>query len=58
MRIVWRGGRPFQTPQDIATAPLKTNGTKGAVISLDSDDEDTAPAKFEDKPEFEDDEEE
>jgi hypothetical protein len=58
VRIVWRGGRPFKTPQEISEAPKKANGTEPAVISLDSDDDDTPSKDFEDKAEFEDDEEE
>ncbi|KAF8860645.1 hypothetical protein BDZ45DRAFT_587947 [Acephala macrosclerotiorum] len=57
VKIVWRGGRPFKTSQPAPTPNLKTNGG-GAVISLDSDDEGDSATAFEDKPEFEDDEEE
>lgn len=59
MRIIWRGGRAFKTPAEAATATKKTNGAKDAVISLDdSDDEASAVKPFEDKPEFDDEEEE
>ncbi|EPE26016.1 WD40 repeat-like protein [Glarea lozoyensis ATCC 20868] len=55
VRIVWRGGRPFKEPSETPTTAEKTNGRTNAVISLDSDDE-GGPPKFEDKPEFEDEE--
>lgn len=58
VRIVWRGGRAFKTSQTTQN-PTKnsSNGAgKDAVISLDSDDE-GEPDAFEDKPEFEDEEE-
>ncbi|CZR64299.1 uncharacterized protein PAC_14197 [Phialocephala subalpina] len=57
VKIVWRGGRPFKTSQPAPTPTQKTNGG-GGVISLDSDDEGDSARAFEDKPEFEDDEEE
>lgn len=57
MRIVWRGGRAFRR-QAAASAPKKTNGAKEAVISLESDDEERAVKAFEDKPEFEESEQE
>ncbi|RFU35430.1 hypothetical protein B7463_g909, partial [Scytalidium lignicola] len=58
-RIVWRGGRSFKAPQaGLDSTKNSSNGAgKDAVISLDLDDEgDVTP--FEDKPEFEDQEEE
>jgi hypothetical protein len=58
VRIVWRGGRAFKPSSGASTDPKKINGAKGAVISLDSDDEEPAAKAFEDKPEFEEDEEE
>ncbi|KAL3426396.1 hypothetical protein PVAG01_03187 [Phlyctema vagabunda] len=58
VRIVWRGGRSFKPPREQSTAPKgKPNGTHDAIVLLDSDDEDSAPPKFEDKPEFGDEEE-
>ncbi|KAE9369653.1 hypothetical protein N431DRAFT_345338 [Stipitochalara longipes BDJ] len=58
VKLVWKGGRPFKNAQE-ATAPAqKANGTGNAVISLDSDDEGDSGKAFEDKPEFEDEEEE
>ncbi|KAM3086394.1 hypothetical protein ACMFMF_000343 [Clarireedia jacksonii] len=56
VKIIWRGGRPFKASQDTATASAKVNGSKDAIISLDSDEDEAAPPPFEDKPEFEDDE--
>lgn len=58
MKLVWRGGRPFKTSQDSAAPAQKANGTGNAVISLDSDEEGNDGKAFEDKPEFEDEEEE
>jgi hypothetical protein len=58
VKIVWRGGRPFKISQAPSAAPQKANGTGNAVISLDSDDEGESGKGFEDKPEFEDEEEE
>ncbi|TVY80619.1 Nucleoporin [Lachnellula suecica] len=58
VRIIWRGGRAFKILSEASAAPKKTNGATAAVISLDSDDEGSAAPKFEDKPEFEEDEEE
>ncbi|KAH8819490.1 hypothetical protein F5884DRAFT_13113 [Xylogone sp. PMI_703] len=57
VRIVWRGGRAFKATQaGVDSAKNSSNGpTKDAVISLDSDDEGDAQP-FEDKPEFEDEE--
>lgn len=52
---MWRGGRPFRTSKPTPAPTQKTNGS-GAVISLDSDD-DSDSKPFDDKPEFEDDEE-
>ncbi|KAG9243239.1 hypothetical protein BJ878DRAFT_424050 [Calycina marina] len=59
VRIVWRGGRPFKSPQRSTETKKRPNGAESKVISLDDDDEDMmeAPA-FVDKPEFEADEEE
>ncbi|TVY30929.1 Nucleoporin [Lachnellula hyalina] len=58
VRIFWRGGRAFKPSSASSVGPKKTNGAKGAVISLESDD-DELPAKIvEDKPEFEEGEEE
>lgn len=56
VKLVWRGGRPFKNSLDSNSASQKTNGTKKAVISLDSDDEGDSGKNFEDKPEFEDEE--
>jgi len=58
VRLIWRGGRPFKSSQDPDVAPQKPNGTRNAIISLDSDDEGESGKRFEDKPEFEDEEEE
>ncbi len=58
VKIVWRGGRQFKAQQAGSAAPQKTNGAENAVISIDSDDEGPAGKTFEDKPEFEDEEEE
>ncbi|KAH7370006.1 hypothetical protein BKA65DRAFT_10068 [Rhexocercosporidium sp. MPI-PUGE-AT-0058] len=60
VKIIWRGGRKFKPQQPASAGHLKTNGSgNAAVISLDSDDEgDSAKQPFEDKPEFESDEEE
>jgi hypothetical protein len=58
VKIVWRGGRPFKTPTESSTTNNKPNGADNAVILLDSDDEGPAAQAFEDKPEFEDEEEE
>ena len=58
MKLVWRGGRPFKNAQQSATPAQKANGTGNAVISLDSDDEGDSGKAFEDKPEFEDNEDE
>jgi hypothetical protein len=60
VRIVWRGGRAFKASTQASTGTNnKTNGAKDAVISLDdSDDEGPAAKAFEDKPEFEEEEEE
>ncbi|PQE28667.1 Nucleoporin NUP37 protein [Rutstroemia sp. NJR-2017a WRK4] len=56
VKIIWRGGRPFKAAQDTAAASSKVNGSKDAIISLDSDEDEAAPPPFEDNPEFEDDE--
>ncbi|XMA14019.1 hypothetical protein WAI453_006810 [Rhynchosporium graminicola] len=61
VKIIWRGGRKFKLQDSGSAAHSKTNGSaNAAVISLDSDDEGSSANKspFEDKPEFEDDEEE
>jgi hypothetical protein len=59
VRVVWRGGRPFKPPGDSPTAVKKANGNNNAVISLDdSDDEASSEPPFEDKPEFEEEEDE
>lgn len=58
MKIVWRGGRPFKNSQGSATPAQKANGTGNVVISLDSDDEGDSGKAFEDKPEFEEEQEE
>ena len=58
MKLVWRGGRAFKSTQGSTAAAQKANGTGNAVISLDSDDEGDSGKAFEDKPEFEDEEEE
>ena len=58
MKLVWRGGKPFKKAQESATPAQKANGTGNAVISLDSDDEGDSGKAFEDKPEFEDNEDE
>ena len=60
VKIVWRGGKKFKPQQPDSAAHSKTNGAgSAAVISLDSDDEgDSAKQPFEDKPEFEADDEE
>lgn len=56
---MWRGGRPFKAQKEASTASQKPNGASNAVISLDdSDDEGASAKKFEDKPEFEDEEQE
>ncbi|KAI1385790.1 uncharacterized protein F4822DRAFT_414164 [Hypoxylon trugodes] len=57
--IVWRGGRQFK-PDPVKEAPAKQNGkvTSDAVMIIDSDEEDAAPAvkgsTFIDEPRFED----
>ncbi|KAG9234242.1 hypothetical protein BJ875DRAFT_484396 [Amylocarpus encephaloides] len=56
VKIIWRGGKQFKTPTAPSTASQKANGAADTVMILDSDDE-GPPAKFEDKPEFELDEE-
>ncbi|KAH6721458.1 hypothetical protein BKA61DRAFT_159100 [Leptodontidium sp. MPI-SDFR-AT-0119] len=55
VKIIWRGGRKFKPQRPASASHSKTNGSGGAaVISLDSDDEgDSAKQPFEDKPEFE-----
>lgn len=58
VRIVWRGGRPFKSAGELSKNSKQANGTDNAVISLDSDDEGPAKADFEDKPEFDEHEEE
>lgn len=59
MKIVWRGGRAFKPPAEpAAPASKKSNGADNAIVLLDSDDEDQSAQAFQDKPEFEDDEEE
>ncbi|KAH7395637.1 hypothetical protein BKA64DRAFT_577694 [Cadophora sp. MPI-SDFR-AT-0126] len=59
VKIIWRGGKKFKPQQPASAAHSKTNGGgNAAVISLDSDDEgDSAKQPFEDKAEFEADEE-
>jgi hypothetical protein len=57
VRIVWRGGRRFKPDKESSAAPKKANGTDKGVISLDSDDEGPSAQPFEDKTEFEDEEE-
>lgn len=63
VRLLWRGGRPFKAPT--ASTPgskAKTNGSSSddLIMVIDSDDEMSASqaVPFEDKPEFEDYEEE
>jgi hypothetical protein len=56
VKILWIGGRPFKTSRPAPAPTQKTNGS-GAVISLDSDDDGDSSKPFDDKPEFEDDEE-
>ncbi|TAQ89839.1 hypothetical protein B7494_g1825 [Chlorociboria aeruginascens] len=58
VKIIWRGGRRFKPPQASSIAPKKANGTEDTVMILDSDEEDPPAETSEDKPEFEDDEEE
>ncbi|KAN0101956.1 hypothetical protein V8E51_012466 [Hyaloscypha variabilis] len=58
VKLVWRGGKPFKSAQESAAPTQKANGTGKAVISLDSDDEGDSGKAFEDKPEFEDNEDE
>lgn len=58
VNIIWRGGRPFKPAQELSSSSQKTNGSTNAVISLDSDDEGESGKPFEDKVEFEDEEEE
>lgn len=58
VKIIWRGGRPFKIPQGITQKAAQTNGAKKDVISLDSDEDEPSKPPFEDKPEFEDDEQE
>lgn len=58
MKLVWRGGRKFESSQESPALAQKANGTGNAVISLDSDEEDDTGKAFEDKPGFEDEEEE
>ncbi|KAF4637811.1 hypothetical protein G7Y89_g268 [Cudoniella acicularis] len=58
VRVVWRGGSTFKTPAQTSTTSQKTNGVEGAVISLDSDEDESASKQFQDKVEFKDDEEE
>ncbi|RDL32571.1 Uncharacterized protein BP5553_09027 [Venustampulla echinocandica] len=58
VRVVWRGGKAFKAPSEPSAASQKANGAEDAVILLDSDDEAGPPQKFDDKPEFEDEEEE
>jgi hypothetical protein len=55
VKIIWRGGRPFKEASEAPTTSGQTNGGTEEVILLDSDDEGGAP-KFEDKPEFEEEE--
>lgn len=47
--ILWRGGRPLKQPVPAPKAPAKpppkVNGTKDAIVILDSDDDDDEPAK-------------
>jgi hypothetical protein len=57
VKLIWKGGRPFKAPQESSAPAQKANGTGNAVISLDSDDDGDDGKKFEDKPEFEDEEE-
>ncbi|KAI9643553.1 hypothetical protein NHQ30_008172 [Ciborinia camelliae] len=57
VKIIWRGGRAFK-PQGTAQKAAQTNGSNKAVISLDSDEDEPPKPPFEDKPEFEDDEQE
>lgn len=56
--MVWRGGRPFKDASQTSTASQKTNGAEGAIISLESDDDEPASKAFQNKPEFEEEEEE
>ncbi|ESZ91593.1 hypothetical protein SBOR_8028 [Sclerotinia borealis F-4128] len=59
VKIIWRGGRAFKPPQKTASKAAQTNGSKKtAVISLDSDEDEAPSPPFEDKPDFEDDEQE
>ncbi|KAI9052590.1 hypothetical protein LZ554_003933 [Drepanopeziza brunnea f. sp. 'monogermtubi'] len=60
VKIIWRGGRKFKPQQTALPDHQKTNGASNSgVISLDSDDDETPEKKpFDDKPEFEDHEEE
>jgi hypothetical protein len=58
VKLVWRGGRPFKTSEASSAPAPKANGAGNAVISLDSDDEGDSGKAVEDKPEFEDEEEE
>jgi hypothetical protein len=62
VRVLWKGGRPFKEPFGLgAGGKAKTNGSSNdAVMILDSDDDmsGSQAAPFEDKPEFEDEEEE
>ncbi|KAF7876476.1 hypothetical protein EAF04_001566 [Stromatinia cepivora] len=58
VKIIWRGGRPFKSPQEVTPKAAQTNGSNKAVISLDSDEDEPSKPPFEDKPEFEDDEQE
>ncbi|KAF2444444.1 hypothetical protein P171DRAFT_455229 [Karstenula rhodostoma CBS 690.94] len=62
--ILWRGGRPLKqsapAPKAPAKAPPKVNGTKDAIMIIDSDDDELAKAASQPLPkaEFEDDDEE
>lgn len=58
MKIIWRGGRAFKVPSEKAPIAAKANGSSKAVISLDSDEDEAPNSPFEDKPTFEDDEQE
>lgn len=60
VKIVWKGGRKFKPQQSVSPTQSNTNGAgNSGVISLESDDDEPLQKKiFEDKPEFEDCEEE
>lgn len=57
VRVIWRGGRPFKDVSQTSTASQKSNGAEGTIISLESDDDEPASKTFQDKPEFEEEEE-